>query len=231
MPLSPPADTVETRAPAEEAGPVTVAALHEAALDYLACYAASTARLRRVLERRVRRQSPDREGIEAGRKTIAEVIATLTAQGYLEDRRYASARAESLTRQGRSRRWRKPGPSPSLPPPSPLRNDASSVPFEPRSAATRTTRKRWPGRSWRRLGAPASITAWHEPCWKRPRPRRWLQCWRRRNADLGALLARNDPRRVLSYGQVPIGFPGPDHSPSNARESAAWSRPGERCSL
>jgi len=105
MPLSPPADTVETRAPAEEAGPVTVAALHEAALDYLACYAASTARLRRVLERRVRRRSPDREGIEAGRKTIAEVIATLTAQGYLEDRRYAAARAESLTRQGRSRRW------------------------------------------------------------------------------------------------------------------------------
>jgi regulatory protein len=105
MPLSPPDDPLDTSATAEGAGSLTVAALHEAALDYLACYAASTARLRRVLERRVRRRSPDRDGIEAARKTIAEVIAKLTTQGYLEDGRYASARVESLVRQGRSRRW------------------------------------------------------------------------------------------------------------------------------
>jgi len=105
MPLSPPDDPIETTTPAAGAGSVTVAALHAAALDYLACYAASTARLRRVLERRVRRRSPDRDGIEAARKTIAEVIAKLTTQGYLEDGRYASARVESLARQGRSRRW------------------------------------------------------------------------------------------------------------------------------
>jgi regulatory protein len=105
MPSSPPADFVETAPPAENAESVTVAALHEAALDYLACYAASTARLRRVLERRVKRRCSDRDGIEAARTNIVEVIARLTAQGYLEDGRYAAAKAESLARQGRSRRW------------------------------------------------------------------------------------------------------------------------------
>jgi regulatory protein len=105
MPLSPADNAIETSATAGGAGPLTAAALHEAALDYLACYAASTARLRRVLERRVRRRRPDRDGIEAARKTIAEVIAKLTAQGYLGDERYAAARVESLVRQGRSRRW------------------------------------------------------------------------------------------------------------------------------
>jgi regulatory protein len=84
---------------------MTAAALQEAALDYLARYAASTARLRRVLERRVRRRTADRTALEAARKTIAEVIARLTALGLLEDGRYASTRAECLTRQGRSRRW------------------------------------------------------------------------------------------------------------------------------
>ncbi|MGH6879344.1 regulatory protein RecX [Hypericibacter sp.] len=84
---------------------MTAAALQEAALDYLARYAASSTRLRRVLERRVRRRTADRDALEVARKTIAEVIARLTAQGLLEDGRYASTRAESLTRQGRSRRW------------------------------------------------------------------------------------------------------------------------------
>jgi regulatory protein len=105
MPSSPPADFVEAPPPAESADSITVAALHEAALGYLACYAASTARLRRVLERRVKRRCADRDGIEAARRNIVEVIARLTAQGYLEDGRYAAARAESLVRQGRSRRW------------------------------------------------------------------------------------------------------------------------------
>jgi regulatory protein len=105
MSVSPPGTTDDIRASAEGAESLTLAALQEAALDYLARYAASTTRLRRVLERRVRRRTADREGIEAARKTIAAVIAKLTAQGYLEDGRYASVRAESLARRGRSRRW------------------------------------------------------------------------------------------------------------------------------
>lgn len=105
MSLPPSEDSSETRTPAESAGSVTLGDLQEAALDYLARYAASTVRVRRVLERRVRRRIPDREGIEAARETIAAVIAKLTAQGYLEDGRYASVKAASLARQGRSRRW------------------------------------------------------------------------------------------------------------------------------
>src|SRR5262245_18364913 len=84
---------------------ITREALHEAALDYLARYMVSTSRLRWVLERRVRRRTADRGIQEAARRVITEGIATLTAQGLLEDGRYALARAESLTRQGRSRRW------------------------------------------------------------------------------------------------------------------------------
>ena len=105
MPLPSPGDFTEPEAPAAAAEVMTAAALHEAALDYLARYAASTTRLRRVLERRVRRRTADRNAIEAARQIIAEIIAKLTAQGLLEDGRYAATRAESLTRQGRSRRW------------------------------------------------------------------------------------------------------------------------------
>jgi regulatory protein len=92
-------------ADSETRAAITREALQEAALDYLARYMASTTRLRRVLERRVRRRTADRGIQEAARTVIAEVIAALTAQGFLEDGRYALARAESLTRQGRSRRW------------------------------------------------------------------------------------------------------------------------------
>jgi regulatory protein len=105
MPLSSSSDSTEAEASEAPTEAMTEAALLEAALDYLARYAASTTRLRRVLERRVRRRSADRNVLEAARKTIAEVIAKLTAKGLLEDGRYASTRAESLTRQGRSRRW------------------------------------------------------------------------------------------------------------------------------
>lgn len=89
----------------ETSAAITREALQEAALNYLARYMASTTRLRRVLERRVRRRTADRGIQEAARTVIAEVIAALTAQGFLEDGRYALARVESLTRQGRSRRW------------------------------------------------------------------------------------------------------------------------------
>jgi regulatory protein len=105
MPLSSSSDSTEAEASEAPTEAMTEAALLEAALDYLARYAASTTRLRRVLERRVRRRSADRNVLDAARKTIAEVIAKLTAKGLLEDGRYASTRAESLTRQGRSRRW------------------------------------------------------------------------------------------------------------------------------
>ncbi|QEX20686.1 hypothetical protein FRZ61_06050 [Hypericibacter adhaerens] len=95
----------EARSSPSASPPNLAASLHEAALDYLARYAASSARLRRVLERRVRRRRTDRDGLEAARGIIGDIVAKLTAQGFLEDGRYAAARAESLSRQGRSRRW------------------------------------------------------------------------------------------------------------------------------
>jgi regulatory protein len=101
----PAADSPDLEPPTPSPDGLTPAAFHEAALDYLARYAASTARLRRVLERRARRRSADRAVLDAARRTIAEVVAKLTVQGFLEDGRYASVKAESLARQGRSRRW------------------------------------------------------------------------------------------------------------------------------
>jgi regulatory protein len=101
----PPTDSSDPEPSSATPDAITPAAFHEAALDYLARYAASTARLRRVLERRLRRRTADRDALEAARTIIAEVIEKLTAQGFLEDGRYASVKAESLVRQGRSRRW------------------------------------------------------------------------------------------------------------------------------
>ncbi|MFZ5792772.1 MAG: RecX family transcriptional regulator [Pseudomonadota bacterium] len=80
-------------------------ALEAAALDYLARYAASTGAVRRVLERRIRRRAADDEEAAQARATLETVLAKLVRQGFLDDRRYAAAKAESLARQGRSQRW------------------------------------------------------------------------------------------------------------------------------
>jgi regulatory protein len=85
--------------------------LHEAALAYLARFAATTAGLRAVLERRVdrwAREQPDRdaaaESAAAARQAVAAVVARLAAAGAVSDAAFAESRARSLTRSGRSQR-------------------------------------------------------------------------------------------------------------------------------
>ncbi|MEJ0019225.1 MAG: regulatory protein RecX [Acetobacteraceae bacterium] len=97
------------------AGPAPGAAdLHDAALDYLARYAATEAGLRRVLERRVDRWARraaaehDAENLAAqagaARALVRDVVARLAAIGAVNDAAFAENRARSLLRAGRSRR-------------------------------------------------------------------------------------------------------------------------------
>ena len=89
------------------------AGLHDAALDYLARYAATEAGLRRVLERRVDRWARraatvgDAETIAteaaAARAMVHGVVARLVAAGAVNDAAYAESRVRSLVRAGRSR--------------------------------------------------------------------------------------------------------------------------------
>ena len=89
-------------------------ALHEAALNYLARYAATEAALRRVLEQRVERWSRraamdgDAESVAAqaaaARTIVPDVVRRLVAAGAVNDVAYAESRARSLARAGRSRR-------------------------------------------------------------------------------------------------------------------------------
>jgi regulatory protein len=87
--------------------------LQNAALDYLARYAATEAGLRRILERRIdrwlrRAGDADPETIaaqaSAARVAVREVVARLVAAGAVNDAKYAENRARSLVRSGRSRR-------------------------------------------------------------------------------------------------------------------------------
>jgi regulatory protein len=85
--------------------------LHEAALDYLARYAATEAGLRRVLFRRIERWAQRAGGgeavapvVAAAREAASEVVARLVAAGAVNDAAYAESRALSLLRSGRSRR-------------------------------------------------------------------------------------------------------------------------------
>jgi len=93
--------------------PPDAAALHDAALGYLARYAATEAGLRRVLERRVDRwarttaATVDRDAlaaqVEQGKRVAREVAARLAAAGAVNDAIFAESRARSLARSGRSR--------------------------------------------------------------------------------------------------------------------------------
>jgi regulatory protein len=86
--------------------------LHEAALAYLARYAATEAGLRRVLERRIDRWAHRADGdvdaiatqAAAARAAVHDVVARLVAAGAVNDAAYAESRARSLVRAGRSRR-------------------------------------------------------------------------------------------------------------------------------
>ena len=94
------------------APPPDAGALHDAALDYLARYAATEAGLHRVLERRIERWARRAEGDAAtvaaqaayAREVARRVVARLAAAGVLNDTAFAEARARTLARAGRSRR-------------------------------------------------------------------------------------------------------------------------------
>ena len=88
--------------------------LHEAALAYLARYAATEAGLLRVLLRRIDRWSRQARDAEADRDLIQEqttaaaaardAVARLAAAGAINDAAFAESRVRSLVRAGRSRR-------------------------------------------------------------------------------------------------------------------------------
>jgi regulatory protein len=94
--------------------PPDAAGLHEAALGYLARYAATRASLLRVLERRIDRWArqahaagQERDAIaaatDAAGRAAREVVARLAAAGAVNDAAFAESRARSLVRAGRSR--------------------------------------------------------------------------------------------------------------------------------
>jgi regulatory protein len=91
--------------------PPDEAALHEAALAYLARYAATEAGLRAVLNRRIDRWARsirDRDTLSdqvaAAKQAAKAVVARLAATGAVSDSVFAESRARSLVRAGRSRR-------------------------------------------------------------------------------------------------------------------------------
>ena len=94
--------------------PPDAGGLHEAALNYLARYAATEAMLCRVLERRIERwahraaMDGDAETVAAqaaaARALVPDVARRLADAGAVNDAAYAESRARSLVRAGRSRR-------------------------------------------------------------------------------------------------------------------------------
>ncbi len=89
--------------------PPSAADLHQAALRYLARYAATEAGLRRVLSRRIDRWArsqpdPSADLLEAARAAIEPVISRLVRAGALSDTAFAEMRARSLSQGGHSRR-------------------------------------------------------------------------------------------------------------------------------
>jgi regulatory protein len=90
----------------------TEASLHEAALRYLARFAATEAGLTRVLHARIARwaaeQGEDAEATaaqaSAARALVGALVARLAAVGAVSDEAFAQARSRSLARAGRSRR-------------------------------------------------------------------------------------------------------------------------------
>jgi len=84
---------------------LAAADLKDAALDHLARYAVSTARLRQVLQRRIRRSAKAHDFDPAMLLSALEtVIADLDRVGLLNDQAYADTKARSLNRRGGSRR-------------------------------------------------------------------------------------------------------------------------------
>jgi len=80
--------------------------LEKAALEYLGRYASSSAQLRQVLMRRVRRAQMLGAGDTATAVTaIDALVQRYIAAGLLDDRRFAEAQAASLQRRGTSQHF------------------------------------------------------------------------------------------------------------------------------
>jgi regulatory protein len=103
------------RPPRPVGPPPNDAALREAALAYLARYAATEAGLARALERTVDRwarrammEGADSETVATqaatARAAVGGVVAGLAGSGAVSDRTFAESRARNLVRGGRSRR-------------------------------------------------------------------------------------------------------------------------------
>ena len=92
-------------APPRRPKPVTAEALEASALFYLERFASSSANLRRVLMRRVRRSAelPGTDA-EAGKRLVDALIERFLRTGLLDDRAYAEAKSASLHRRGASSR-------------------------------------------------------------------------------------------------------------------------------
>jgi len=86
----------------------TATSLHDAALRHLARYATTQAGLLRVLDRRIMRWArvvaPDDEAVAAAKAAARAEIARLAKAGLLDDAAFATTRAQSLSRAGKSRR-------------------------------------------------------------------------------------------------------------------------------
>lgn len=87
------------------------ASLHQAALTYLARYAATEAGLRRILTKRIDRWAQtqaDPDGaapvVAAARKAVEDVVAAMVRTGAVSDAGFAEGRVRTLVRTGRSRR-------------------------------------------------------------------------------------------------------------------------------
>jgi regulatory protein len=78
--------------------------LKQAALHYLERYSTSSANLRAVLMRRVRRRTRDELEAAEAKLTIERIIVRFAEVGLLDDRAYAERRAEMMHRQGKSLR-------------------------------------------------------------------------------------------------------------------------------
>lgn len=80
------------------------ARLKRAALAYLARYAAPSAHVRRILQRRLDRGAARGAEMRAGGEDIDAVLADLVRMGLIDDRAWAEAQARALRRRGTSAR-------------------------------------------------------------------------------------------------------------------------------
>lgn len=98
--------TPREKKPRQGPRPATPERLEKAALHYLERYATSAENLRRVLMRRVHRSAQLHDtDPEVGAETVDDLIARYRRARLLDDVGYATGRAGSLHRQGKSARY------------------------------------------------------------------------------------------------------------------------------